>query len=108
MPDFLEVCKTAKFTKAVSRMVVASGWLRRGSKELLLNEYNVSGMKKESVLDSWYTTLCLQRTTPHCTRKRVDCPLNRKSTHGVCTSRESLCCQKPSVHALNSKSTAEL
>lgn len=54
-------------------MVVASEWLGRGSKELLLNGYNVSGMGKESVLESWCTTLCLQRTTPHCTPKRVDC-----------------------------------
>lgn len=63
MPDFLEVCKIAKFTKAVSRMVVASEWLGRGSNELLLNGYKVSVMGKESALETWCTTLFTMNNT---------------------------------------------
>lgn len=57
MPDFLELSEIAKLTKAVS-MVVASEWLGKGSKELLLGGYKISVMGKKYVLLVWCTTLC--------------------------------------------------
>lgn len=81
MPDFLEVCEIAKFTEAVHRMLVASEWPGRGSKELLFHGYRVAVIGKGSFLEIWCTTLCLQCITPHCTLQSVHFTVNNTALY---------------------------